>query len=134
MPNVSGSGLPNQQSYDTSVAGVVRDNVTGLVWQRVVDGAGYTWSAAQTFCANLVLGGCDQWRLPTRIELVSILDYSRRSPAIDPAAFPNTPPEAFWTLSIVAAKPIDAWWIDFGTTLVHDDGDVHAALRVRCVH
>lgn len=37
------------------------------------------------------------WRLPSSQELLSIADESRFKMAIDTAAFPNTPPEHFWT-------------------------------------
>lgn len=42
--------------------------------------------------------GHHDWRLPTRRELLSIVDYSQMYPAIDREYFPNTPSnKSFWT-------------------------------------
>ena len=73
MPNPASAGLPNPSSYDTSIAGVVRDNVTGLMWQQtdVLTGDITTLSGAAAYCSALRLGGFTDWRLPSRIEIVS---------------------------------------------------------------
>jgi hypothetical protein len=44
------------------------------------------------------LDGLTGFRLPTRIELASIVDYARGAPAIDSTAF-TAPPEPFWSSS-----------------------------------
>lgn len=99
MPSPAGSGLPHPASYDTSHAGVVIDNVTGLFWQREVVQTQVTWALAQKYCEALSLGGFDDWRLPSRIELVSLIDLSRVGPAIDTNAFPGTPSGEFYSAS-----------------------------------
>lgn len=79
----------------------VTDTVTGLVWQRAnaVDQA--THSAAKAVCSALDLGGfaVGTWRLPTYIELLSLVDDTRLQPSINTTAFPNTPyaNQPFWT-------------------------------------
>lgn len=87
MPNPPSSGLPNPQSYDASVTGIVKDKVTGLMWQQTdMLATNYpTLQDAAAHCAGLALGGYSDWRLPSRIELWSIDDTSRSSPAIDPS-------------------------------------------------
>ena len=82
---------PGWPSYDTSTAGVVVDRVTHLMWQRQVPADAHDWDQAGAYCACLQLAGHDDWRLPTRIELVSLVDYTRSFPAIDAQAFPDTP-------------------------------------------
>lgn len=99
MPNPVGLGLPNPQSYDTTTAGVVLDKVTGLMWQRTLGADSYTWSEAQAYCSALGLNGLGGWRLPSRIELISIFDFSKAPARIDATAFPNTPATSFWTTS-----------------------------------
>jgi hypothetical protein len=124
MPNPRSSGLPYPQSYSTSEASdLVLDLVTGLEWQRGVDtgpgeSGGFVPSDAASHCDELVLGGHDDFHLPTRLELVSILDPSTSDPAIDTDAFPDTPAEAYWTSTPVAADPESAYYANlfFGYT------------------
>lgn len=72
----------------------VIDTATGKIWRRTVD------SAATSDEADSVCGTHGSlWRLPTRIELISIVDYGRSMPATDVDAFPGTPSECFWTSS-----------------------------------
>lgn len=56
----------------------VKDNFTGLIWQK--DGASYTmkWSDALGYCAQLDLGGYSvgSWRLPSNVELITFADYN----------------------------------------------------------
>jgi hypothetical protein len=112
MPN-STPGLPNPQSFDTSSDGVVVDRVTGLMWQRELQGDDLTFADAESKCAGLSLAGHDDWRLPSRIELISLLDLARTQPAIDLTAFPGTPNDWFWTASVSAEDPASAWYVYF---------------------
>jgi len=90
MPNPRESGLPNPASYEVSDSGnQVTDKVTGLVWQRNVDGSKYTWEDAQQHCACFAVDGVAGWRLPSRIELASIADWTTANPSIDSNAFPT---------------------------------------------
>jgi hypothetical protein len=142
MPNTPSDALPNPQSYDASSLDFVYDTVTGLTWQRTLetsvatDGGVVTlalpWDQAVAYCSNLTLddGG---WRLPARIELVSLLDVTQ-DPALDQSAFPDTPPDEFWTSTAFAKDPTWAWYVDFGfaVQLVAYD-DKTAVHYVRCV-
>jgi Protein of unknown function (DUF1566) len=96
MPNDPASGLPRPQSYDTSVEGIAVDKVTGLTWQRdpyVISTTEYPpydeiLGSAATYCAGLTLGGFSDWRVPSRIELVSLVEFSS-SPPSNAAVFPS---------------------------------------------
>lgn len=71
----------------------VLDRTTNLEWQRhVEDRVPDDW--AVHYCGTLELEG-GGWRLPTRMELTTIVDYTRRLPAIDTTAFPHTPSAPF---------------------------------------
>ncbi|MGD0677088.1 MAG: DUF1566 domain-containing protein [Polyangiaceae bacterium] len=133
MPNPPSTGLPNPQTYDTSMPGIVADKVTGLEWQMTVDSNTHDWSDAMSYCSSVTLAG-GGWRLPTRIELVSILDYTAISPAIDTNAFPGTPPGGYWSSSQFAGLGSSAWVVSFGfgTSLVFNDL-VSSKYDVRCV-
>ena len=93
------------------------DNSTGLEWQK--SGGYMNWTDAKTYCAGLnnidntgvVYGGvykglsvcdpassdydpessdCEWWRLPTIRELMTIVDYGKTIPPLDPAYFDYT--------------------------------------------
>jgi len=90
MPNTPSSGLPHPLSYDTSVEGIVTDNVTGLIWQKEPASFSVTQKDAANVCKALNLGGHTDWRLPSRLELVSLLAIERES-GVDSTAFPASP-------------------------------------------
>jgi hypothetical protein len=130
MPGAAG----HTHDYDVQPS-VVIDRVTRLEWQRTIDTAVHTWTDAMSYCAGLLLDGKSDWRLPSRIELLSIVDYTQTGPAIDRTAFPGTPPVQFWTASVQfspSPPSTNAWWVHF------NDGADGAYLqtdtyRVRCV-
>lgn len=94
---------------------IVRDALTGLEWQAIPFDGRMTWADAEKACRALRLGGHDDWRLPTRAELLSIVEDTRHNPAIDIDAFPGTPSEWFWTATPYAGDPKSyAWVVDFG--------------------
>ena len=141
MPNPKGLGLPHEQSFTVTKVGdaeVVVDEVTHLMWQRTVNENTYSWDQAIEFCDRLELAGHSDWRLPARIELISLIDFTRSmelsppSPAIDPDAFPNTPAQWFWSSSPAAGAPSNAWHVYFYFGYVDFD-DVGSSFRVRCV-
>jgi hypothetical protein len=109
-PNATNSQLRNLQAYETSTPGEVLDQVTGLRWQQPAAETAQTQASAAAYCAELDGGG---WRLPTRIELASIVDYTRVDPSIEPVAFSRTPLLAFWTSSAVSGAPGDFWYVPF---------------------
>jgi hypothetical protein len=113
--------------YQPQPDGTVLDQATGLVWQQRLDPGSYDWSGAQAFCAGLGAG----WRVPSLTEIQTIIDDHREYPAVDPAAFPDTPSVDFWTSS-PKADGSSYWYVDFfygsSDTEVSDE-----LYRVRCV-
>jgi hypothetical protein len=81
-----------------------------------------------------LLCGASNWRLPTRSELGSIVDFGRTSPATDTDYFPNTPASAFWSDTAAIGAPF-AWQIDFdnGLTNLINKG-IASALRLVRAH
>lgn len=145
-------GAKTPPSY-TVGSETVTDDVTQLVWQRSVPasyagcsgrtlgegtppGSACTWDEADNYCKSAALAaslGGEDWRLPTKIELESILDETRRSPATNSDAFPNLTPEShFWTATRYVGTVDYYWHISFldgyhGANRIHDD------YHVRCV-
>ena len=137
MPNGSGdvaAGAPNIQSYTAHGDGTVTDNVTGLTWQQSTPKSTYAWSDAIAYCSTVTLGNLGDWRLPSVIELVSIVDYDVASPtpSIDITAFPKTPADIFWSSTLVAGAPSEAWYVNFsyGYAISTDVSEIN---HVRCV-
>lgn len=136
MPNPKGAGLPNSQRYSVQTD-VVLDEITGLVWQRHVDsgpgeGGGFVWPMAVSHCDELSLAGFSDWRLPTRIELVSLVDFTRAEPAIDAEAFPETPTTWTWSQSLAKDPPNFAWYVNFFYGYTNSNDRVYSQ-QVRCV-
>lgn len=121
----------------------VVDLVTGLVWQRQVPAiypgcTGNVGAVADTcsqqeaskYCQDLVLGASD-WRLPSKIELESMVDHTWTEPAVDPAYFPGVPLVSFWSSSgnpgVSLSYAVD---FRFGTT---DPKGATSPHKVRCV-
>jgi hypothetical protein len=127
------AGAPNLESYTDNKDGTVTDNITGLMWQQAVSSTTtYTWSQTVAYCPNLALAGHSDWRLPLRIELVSIVDFGVTSGAtINAAYFPSTPASGFWSSSPLAGSSSYAWGVnfDYGDT----SGGVSGSRYVRCV-
>lgn len=149
MPDVL-PGSKAAPSYDTTMSGVVIDRVTGLSWQRTLPptytgctgqytggqgqvGDACSWSEAKSYCNSLELGGMSDWRLPSKIELESIIakESSFFQTTIDLIAFSGAPSRYFWTVSPVASSA-RAWSVDFsfGATVFQE---LSEASSVRCV-
>ncbi|NOT83245.1 MAG: DUF1566 domain-containing protein [Methylococcaceae bacterium] len=122
--------------------GCTRDNVTGLIWEvKTTTGLRdkvkvYSWYDANDrhnggskgdSCTGLEcntdafvkavnqqgLCGANDWRLPTRRELHSMVHHGRSNPAVDISSFPNTVADGYWTATPVASTPFNAWIVNF---------------------
>lgn len=86
----------NSPSYTNNGDGTTTDTVTELMWQQV-DGGEMTVESAAIYCNDLVLGGYSDWRLPSPIELFSILNHQNNNPAMNTTFFPSRGAEYWWT-------------------------------------
>jgi hypothetical protein len=95
--------------------GTGTDEHTGLMWELHPITTRYTWEdATRIRIADLnaaQLGGYTDWRLPTLQELVSLVDYTRHDPAIDPIF--TTVANYYWSATTNADYPYDAWFVYF---------------------
>ncbi len=117
-------------SMQINADGTVTDPKTGLTWMRCAMGQTWTGSTCRgagnlyTFAQANALTGIvsfafhGDWRLPNIRELQTIVDRTTYGPAIDSAAFPNTPIYWYWSSSPIAANAgYYAWFVSFS------DGD-----------
>jgi Protein of unknown function (DUF1566) len=110
--------------------GVATDVAAGLSWQAVASATAFGWVAANGPC--IALGS--SWRLPTILELQTIVDEGQTSPAIDATTFSGGVPTDvfFWSSTPSADDATLAWGVSF------DDGNtttaaIAVAHSVRCV-
>lgn len=134
-----GEYIQNPLSYTDNAlgSGTVRDNNTGLVWQKEDDGKTYNWyQATGTYHAMYnptTINVCGPFgHLPSPEELVSIVDYaiSYPGPTIHPV-FTNTKADAYWTSALASdSNRAYAMSFNYGCTFVQD---CRIKLYVRCV-
>jgi prepilin-type processing-associated H-X9-DG protein len=70
--------------FTTAFPGAVLDNNTGLVWEQAPSTImpAPTWTDARTQCLNKAIGGTRGWRLPSVVELASVIDASPGAPIV----------------------------------------------------
>jgi hypothetical protein len=101
----------------------VLDKQTGLIWARntKILEKRLPWQEAVKFCQNVEIGGQKGWRLPTRDELIALLDTSR-VPAL-PEKHPFTKMREYkyggqgyieyWTSTEYEGNSNNAWRVSF---------------------
>ncbi len=79
----------------------VLDRTTGLVWEKSPPTAIMTWNEARTFCVGRAVGGQKGWRLPSPIELRSLVGPIRglSQPRLPPNhPFLNVQATSYWSV------------------------------------
>lgn len=130
------SGIAQAQScndsIDTSTPDIrfevsddeVTDVRTNLIWKRCAEGQ--VWVSASSSCSGSALSltwsqalsqGSGDWRLPNIKELLSIVEVSCASPAINETIFPDTSTDGFFWTSSPYINNAQAWSVLF------DDGN-----------
>ncbi len=117
-------------------AGISQDNktwtnpVTRLMWQNPPAKKEMNWKNAVNYCKKLSLGDYDDWRLPSRNELESLLRKDARgckwpSEMLGECGW-------FWSSSSYASSTDRAWYVDFDDGYV-SDGYKRYYRYARCV-
>ncbi|MCF8033998.1 MAG: DUF1566 domain-containing protein [Desulfarculaceae bacterium] len=94
-----------------------RDQATGLVWSLQANPAGWPlfWDEAREYIAGLNQEGWlghDDWRLPNRRELFSLMDHTQANPALPPGhPFTGVELAWYWSATPYAANPAYAWYV-----------------------
>jgi hypothetical protein len=99
--------------FVNNMDGTITDTLTGLMWQKDDFQNPMTWEEAITQFNDLLLAEHTDWRLPTREELRSIVDYSKITPSIFVNEFPNTILGNYWTSTAHPFQENHVWCIHF---------------------
>ncbi len=119
-------------NFNDNGNGTISDANTGLVWQKDDDGTTPSWTAALTYCEGLSLAGQTDWRLPNRMELISIVDYTQINPSINTMYFPSSKSSGYWSSTSNAFNAFAAWYVLFSYGNVEFYGKTNS-YYVRCV-
>jgi Protein of unknown function (DUF1566)/YHYH protein/Abnormal spindle-like microcephaly-assoc'd, ASPM-SPD-2-Hydin len=105
----------NAPSFTDNGNSTITDNVTGLMWQKTDNGES-TWDSAVTNAATITTGGYTDWRLPTPLEAMSILNHNN-SPALNSTYFLNNAggsPGYWWTSDLFGTSTTNVWCTNSG--------------------
>ena len=115
------SDSPNK--FTDNGDGTIYDANTGLTWMKTALSGG-SWGS---------LGLCKcPWRGPERIELLSIVDYTRSKPAVNATYF-NIGSVKIWTATMYALYAGRAWNVDFTDGSLGGDSTTYGSANVLCV-
>ena len=127
----TGRPAPSLSHYQDNLDGTITDNATGLMWVKnpsLCGGSTYpntwasdlnkpnimTWANAITNCEALDYAGHNDWRLPNIKELVSIVNFSRQIPAVDPTIFTVAPTYFdYWSSTTSSYDTSFVWAVEF---------------------
>jgi hypothetical protein len=139
------SGLNNNNNNNEPLFGnefvleddVVIDLSTNLMWQDGSSNMTKVWNEAVNYCNDLSWAGYDDWRLPSYLELNTIMNFTQ-SWNDWPVVFNNTEPATCWKASI--SQIFDTEYI-FNVYLMEIEGEYEyfnyvidpIGLRVMCV-
>lgn len=123
---------PPISNYQDNNDGTVLDVTTSLLWQKETGSIGISYIDAEQACAGLVLGNKTDWRLPTAIELFSIVNQQRSAPT---STFPNMASAIFWSSTPVVNSTGHRWGVSFteGTDVDLDENNINGSVLSRCV-
>ena len=132
---VRGGQLETSNFSRDDATEIVTDSTTGLQWQdnEIVKTTTRRWKTAIDYCENdMTLGGHNDWRLPNKKELLSIVDRSRYYPSLDMGTFKNVSEDYYWSSTTYALFTDYAWSVYF-INGYPDHNDKTNDYYVRCV-
>ena len=121
----------------------VTDTATRLTWRRCAEGmrwdgkacsgklVKYSYAGAKEKAVRSARDEGKAWRIPSREELVGLVDMARKKPRIDVQAFPQTPSAPFWASRAGSDDNLNAWLVSFSSGKVRANlGQAKFALRL----
>jgi hypothetical protein len=119
-----------QERFIDNGDGTILDASTGLTWQKDTPDGYFSFEEAKKYAEAFDLSG-KGWRIPTRMELLGIVDHEKTNPCIS-EVFGKTFLDWYWTSTLFSGRSSNAWSVDFS---YGNSGnyDVTNDYRVRCV-
>ena len=119
----------------------VLDRETQLIWERTPSPVETRWANAELLCAMKSVGGRRGWRLPTFLELMTLVDPSSRGTVNRPLLpvgnpFTGIGERAYWSSNTQTIEPTKAYAVDFivGDLAVEQKRSAHRIWCVRAGH
>ena len=104
----------------------VTDTGARLTWRRCSEGMRwngkacsgkllkYTYAGARVKASRTASEEGKAWRIPTREELVALVDMTqKKKPRIDKEAFPQTPGALYWASRTGSTDNLNVWLVNF---------------------
>ena len=130
LVSVPAVGLPSDPRIDVQVQAsrfqiledykgeAVLDTETQLIWERTPSSAETAWANASLRCALTSTGGRLGWRLPSFLELMTLVEPAQLATATKPSLpashpFRGVRANPYWTTSSQDTDPANAYAIDF---------------------
>ena len=141
-PNANATESTPTSAFVDNHDGTVTHNLTGLMWKQCSQGQSgegcatgaasrMTWSAALATAVADTTAEHNDWRLPNKKELESIVETCGYKPSINQPLFPATAASSFWSGSSYVPNPTSAWGVDFsdgGTFTGYKGSDIYVRL------
>ncbi|MFQ5646135.1 MAG: DUF1566 domain-containing protein [bacterium] len=128
------SGISPDERFVASEDGLVKDRILGLIWQIRGAESKMDWESARRYCRGLQIEGKNDWRLPTKEELASLI--YRKGLDDCPYIYPVFQVNCGWYWTGDKRNGQSAWNVSFGSGQVywsHPDYDNVSVLAVRAI-
>ncbi len=90
----------------------------------------YDWQQALQYCAQL--NGGQDWRLPTREELLALVDWQQRTPAVPEALRSVTKNNVYWSATTSVDEPDKAYYVSMFSGFSYPNKKIIQGF-VRCI-
>ncbi|RLA79289.1 MAG: hypothetical protein DRG78_13210, partial [Epsilonproteobacteria bacterium] len=114
---------------------IVHDLNTKLIWQDDNDTHNIVKNHddAQKYCKDLTTSYSDSWRVPSRDELLTLVDYRESSPSMHNTFGYISKSMKYWSSTPKYGDNESAWYVDFtnGETTTSNNND--SEYNIRCV-
>jgi Protein of unknown function (DUF1566) len=107
---------PSASRFTTTFPGAVLDKNTGLVWEQLPGGTLRSWRDARIDCVEKNVGGTRGWRLPSVVELASLIDPLLGTPFVPLNVFNSVKMAAYWSATVDATATNLVLLVDLDTT------------------